>query len=283
MRRLIGLFALTSVACFGEPDGGDSSSSSGDADSSGAADTSPPVTGGPATTATTMPATTLDSSGDTAGTSATSDSTGEADSTGAQACNCPYENGHCDDQGRCALWVFVSSTAMGGHFAAGRDDADDICMDLATRAELPGQFRALLALGGDLAEAFDRAGVQLGLSQAWVVPDTKAGSIVVADSVAQLRIDVDRRQTLTHVIDRNELGELVDPTLSLNDGFGTTWTGMSLDPMDTADCGGWIAGNNGDLGRQDRDNSSWAASLLNGSCADVTAHLYCFELPPPPK
>ncbi len=272
--------------CFTEPDGGSDGGAASAGPSSTADSTGIATSGSTGAGGSTDGGPGLDSTGSGAtgpGPVTSSPTTADGTTTGPAACDCPYDGGHCLDDGQCARWVFVTSQTYTGEFQ-GLPPADDACAEAAQRGGLGGfAYRAFLALGGDATGALDRVGVRPDPPAVWITPDQTTGYRVVAESWDQLRFDENQQAQLSGPIDRDESGAAL-PAMPSPCGVASAWTG--LDPNATNnDCSDWttvLGRTPGSVGLTNMTDRRWASDQCNGDCEMDQLHLYCFEVPPPP-
>lgn len=298
MRSVWLISSLALAACFSEsPDVEDAGNESG---------TSTPdasITGNPDGSET-RGAEDTDESGagpdDTAGDTAADDTAGTtsfgdtgAASSGGQSCECATS--HCDDDGTCARYVFVTSVAHPSDFG-GVAEADDICAAEADGV-LDGEFVAFVRSNA-LPDPWDHIDYDGIADAVFIRPD----GVQVAGEPEQLRADVEPFTELDAPIQVNVLGEVIDGQGSACNNQVRVWTGLrreievadTCDFLDTdcivepaGDCEGWGdagAAMMGGTGSITQTDVRW---LGNTSCqcgdiaemAPATAHLYCVEMP----
>jgi hypothetical protein len=267
--------------CFGEPTAGETAHATDHAASSG---TDASSTNGATTP--TADATAGSADADTGATTnpmATSATTVDVDATGTPECECPYPvgdgMGHCLPDGQCVRFVFTTSETLNGVFGS-LQAADELCQMYA--AGLPGYpYRAFVTVGGDVAGAIDRVGLEVSQDIMFATPGPTPR--IVASSTDQFRIDLDPGP-LENTLDYDENGNAIDPRLSPC-GEVSAWTGMAFmadgTPLVAHDCAGWTnAAGPGSVGLLGLLDARWAGDQCNGLCGDGEAHLLCFEVPP---
>lgn len=163
----------------------------------------------------------------------------------------------CDDQSE--KLVFMTSTTTDGN-TGGIAGADAICNARAAAADLPGTYKAWLAIAGSSpASTFTQS----------TVPYKLVTGKLVANDWADL---VDG--TLANPIDRDELGLLL---INQHSWTATDPSGASA----SSNCEGWQTNSAMSSGAQGRNfatstGDDWTNETAPSPC-DVPNHLYCFQ------
>jgi hypothetical protein len=221
-------------------------------------------------------------------TGSSDDAATEGRTTSNTSCEC--STGHCDAQGRCARWIFVTRVAHSSNLA-GQAGADELCNAEAENADLDATFVAFLHDGTTTAP--DHAQTTGDEDVVFLLPGDEP--IVVAASSAPFALKQNENEIdLDHPIDRDAAG---DPPVASSDdcGDGMTdrvFTGYTLNTegtlVDGGTCGGWNNSTEDDAGtgRFSEGGVGWVASMTKCGCRtgdgmgmSLQAHLYCVELP----
>lgn len=225
------------------------------------------------------------SSGEATGTGGSTNPSSASTSTGTELCDPSCPTGHCDAQGRCARYVFVTSEAIRPNFG-GVAGADAACA-LAAKGVLPGTFVAFVRAGLDSgASAWTHAQLDRDDGSVFVLPPP-AGN-VVAESALDFGPD---DSSLLHAIDHDVDGDSMigrGASTGCNDAVlpERVWTGYVGGDLTTPagpanSCEDWSSQHfavYGGLGRYDATDGSFAGAA---SCfCETHAHLYCFEIAP---
>lgn len=192
-----------------------------------------------------------------------------ADNCGAAtACACP-DGQCCTGAGTCGSCIaFVSSSYHRGQLQ-GIDGADAICQQLATKAGLPGAYRAWLSNGTESPSTrFIRA----------TVPYTRVDGTVVAYNWSDLTDGA-----ITHIIDLTETGEDLYRNNQAMVWTNTTNQGTITGTTDSDHCNGWTTGSVnyrrgriGSFGFQ-LDGKGWTVFTNSTWSCSEQMHLYCFQ------
>ncbi|HEY0138327.1 MAG TPA: DUF4215 domain-containing protein [Nannocystis sp.] len=176
---------------------------------------------------------------------------------------------------RDALFVFVSSETYLGAQVGGLAGADEHCRLLASKADLPGTYRAWLSDG----EASPATRFTKGKLPYVLPPGLHGLGVRVARNWVDL---VDG--TLDRPINVTETGELLVPGESCGAPALLAWThtGPTAGPQEAnASCGGWKFSINsvGSAGMVNRSDAAWTEGCGEVVCT-MALHLYCIEQRP---
>ncbi len=181
-----------------------------------------------------------------------------------EECDLGTTAGHCNN---CLVdrHVFVSSAFKNSSQLGGIDNADTICQELATAADLDNASMYRAWLSTTTEDARDHVG--LHLDARYVLPN---GEIVA------LRGEDFILSKLVSSIHQYESGENLTDPVNVWTGTAPNGTALSLNCLD------WTAdpSEKGYFGKSSATDSSWTldAHFTNPAGCGSQKHLYCFEL-----